>query len=257
MLNSEVSMQLNLKDKVALVTGASRGIGRAIATTLAEAGALVVINYKSNQAAADEVVAAIVAAEGQASAIQADVSDAAEVERLFKQVLERYGKIDILVNNAGITRDTLLLRMKEEDFDAVLQTNLRGVYLCTKAALRPMTRARGGRIINITSVVGLMGNAGQANYAAAKAGIIGFSKAAAREMASRNITVNSIAPGYIETELTCVLSETVRAAILENIPLGRLGTPQDVANLVCFLASDAASYITGQTLTVDGGMVMH
>jgi 3-oxoacyl-[acyl-carrier protein] reductase len=252
-----VDMQISLKDKVALVTGASRGIGRSIATTLAGAGALVVINYKSNAVAADDVVNTITAAEGRAAAIQADVSDAAEVEQLFKQVLDRYGKIDILVNNAGITRDTLLLRMKEEDFDAVLQTNLRGVYLCTKAALRPMTKARGGRIINITSVVGLMGNAGQANYAAAKAGIIGFTKAAAREMASRNITVNAVAPGYIETELTGVLSETVRQAILENIPLGRLGQPQDVADLVCFLASDAAGYITGQTLTVDGGMVMH
>jgi 3-oxoacyl-[acyl-carrier protein] reductase len=250
-------MQISLKDKVALVTGASRGIGRAIATTLAGAGALVVVNYKSNTAAADEVVSAITAAEGRAAAAQADVSDSAEVERLFKQLLDRYGKIDILVNNAGSTRDTLLLRMKEEDFDAVLQTNLRGVYLCTKAALRPMTKARGGRIINITSVVGLMGNAGQANYAAAKAGIIGFTKAAAREMASRNITVNAVAPGYIETELTSVLSETVRQAIMENVPLGRLGQPQDVANLVCFLASDAAGYITGQTLTVDGGMVMH
>jgi 3-oxoacyl-[acyl-carrier protein] reductase len=250
-------MQLSLKDKVALVTGASRGIGRAIAMTLAEAGAIVVVNYKSNQAAADAVLHDIAAAEGRATAIQADVSQPAEVERLFKEVLERYGKLDILVNNAGITRDTLLLRMKEDDFDAVLQTNLRGVYLCTKAALRPMTKARGGRIINITSVVGLMGNAGQANYAAAKAGIIGFSKSAAREMASRNITVNCVAPGYIDTELTGVLSETVRAAIMENIPLGRLGVPQDVANTVCFLASDAASYITGQTLTVDGGMVMH
>jgi 3-oxoacyl-[acyl-carrier protein] reductase len=250
-------MQINLKDKVALVTGGSRGIGRSIAATLAGAGALVVINYKSNAAAAEEVVSAITAAEGRAAAIQADVSASPEVERLFKELLDRYGKIDILVNNAGITRDTLLLRMKEEDFDAVLQTNLRGVYLCTKAALRPMTKARSGRIINITSVVGLIGNAGQANYAAAKAGIIGFTKAAAREIASRNITVNAIAPGYIETELTDVLSETVRQAILENIPLGRLGQPQDVANLVCFLASDAAGYITGQTLTVDGGMVMH
>jgi 3-oxoacyl-[acyl-carrier protein] reductase len=250
-------MRLDLKDKIALVTGGSRGIGRAIATTLADAGATVVVNYKGNQTAADEVVRAIAAAEGQATATQADVSKPEDVERLFKDVLERYGKLDILVNNAGITRDTLLLRMKEDDFDAVLQTNLRGVYLCTKAALRPMTKARGGRIINITSVVGLMGNAGQSNYAAAKAGIIGFTKSAAREMASRNITINAVAPGYIETELTGVLSETMRAAILENIPLGRLGAPQDVANLVCFLASDAAAYITGQTLTVDGGMVMH
>jgi len=250
-------MRLDLKDKIALVTGGSRGIGRAIATTLADAGATVVVNYKGNQTAADEVVRAIAAADGQATATQADISKPEDVERLFKDVLERYGKLDILVNNAGITRDTLLLRMKEDDFDAVLQTNLRGVYLCTKAALRPMTKARGGRIINITSVVGLMGNAGQSNYAAAKAGIIGFTKSAAREMASRNITINAVAPGYIETELTGVLSESMRAAILENIPLGRLGMPQDVANLVCFLASDAATYITGQTLTVDGGMVMH
>jgi 3-oxoacyl-[acyl-carrier protein] reductase len=250
-------MQISLKEKVVLITGGSRGIGRAIATTLAGAGATVVIDYKGNQAAADEVVGAITAADGQALAIQADVSKQEEVERLFKAVLERYSRLDVLVNNAGITRDTLLLRMKEEDFDEVLQTNLRGVYLCTRAALRPMTKARGGRIINITSVVGLTGNAGQANYAAAKAGIIGFTKSAAREMASRNITVNAVAPGYIETDLTGVLSESVRAAILENIPLGRLGTPQDVANLVCFLASDAAAYITGQTLTVDGGMVIH
>jgi 3-oxoacyl-[acyl-carrier protein] reductase len=250
-------MRLDLKDKIALVTGGSRGIGRAIATTLADSGATVVVNYKGNQTAADEVVRAIAAEDGQATATQADVSKPEDVERLFKDVLQRYGKLDILVNNAGITRDTLLLRMKEDDFDAVLQTNLRGVYLCTKAALRPMTKARGGRIINITSVVGLMGNAGQSNYAAAKAGIIGFTKSAAREMASRNITINAVAPGYIETELTGVLSETMRAAILENIPLGRLGAPQDVANLVCFLASDAAAYITGQTLTVDGGMVMH
>jgi len=250
-------MQLSLKDKVALVTGGSRGIGRSIATTLAAAGATVVVNYKGNQAAADEVVRAIEAAEGVALAVQADISKPDEVERLFKGVLERYGKIDILVNNAGITRDTLLLRMKEDDFDAVIDTNLRGVYLCTKAALRPMTKARSGRIINITSVVGLMGNAGQSNYAAAKAGIIGFTKAAAREMASRNITVNAVAPGYVETELTGVLSDQIRTAILENIPLGRMGTPQDVANVVCFLASAAAAYITGQTLTMDGGMVMH
>ena len=250
-------MQLSLKEKVALVTGGSRGIGRAISTTLAAAGATVVVNYKGNQAAADEVVQVIGEAEGQALAVQADIGKPDEVERLFKTTLERFGKLDILVNNAGVTRDTLLLRMKEDDFDTVLDTNLRGVYLCTKAALRPMTRARGGRIINITSVIGLIGNAGQANYAAAKAGIIGFTKSVAREMASRNITVNAIAPGYIETELTGILGEQIRSAVLETIPLGRLGVPQDVANVVCFLASDAASYITGQTLTVDGGMVMH
>ncbi len=249
-------MQISLKDKVAVVTGGSRGIGRAISTTLAAAGATVVVNYQRNAAAAEETVAAITAADGAAISVQADVSVAEDVERLFKTVIERYGTVDILVNNAGITRDTLLLRMKEDDFDAVIDTNLRGVYLCTKAALRPMTKARSGRIINITSVVGLIGNAGQSNYAAAKAGIIGFTRAVAREMASRNITVNAVAPGYIETELTAGLGDQVRAAILKAIPLGRLGAPQDVANLVCFLASDAAAYITGQTLTVDGGMVM-
>lgn len=249
-------MQIALKDKIAVVTGGSRGIGRAISMILAAAGATVVVNYQRNAAAAEETVAAITAADGAAIGMQADVSLAEDVERMFKTVIERYGTVDILVNNAGITRDTLLLRMKEDDFDAVIDTNLRGVYLCTKAALRPMTKARSGRIINITSVVGLIGNAGQSNYAAAKAGIIGFTRAVAREMASRNITVNAVAPGYIETELTAGLGDQVRAAILEAIPLGRLGTPQDVANLVCFLASDAAAYITGQTLTVDGGMVM-
>lgn len=249
-------MQISLQDKVAIVTGGSRGIGRAIVETLAAAGARVVVNYKSNAAAAEEVVHAIEGANGKALAVQADVSTAEGVEALFKATLDQFGRLDILVNNAGITRDTLLLRMKEDDFDAVLDTNLRGVFLCTKAALRPMSKAKGGRIINITSVVGLMGNPGQSNYAAAKAGLIGFTKSVAREMASRAITVNAVAPGYIETELTDVLSEQVRGAILENIPLGRLGEPRDVANLVCFLASDAASYITGQTLTVDGGMVM-
>jgi len=249
-------MLISLKEKVAIVTGGSRGIGRGIALALADTGAIVVVNYKGNQAAADEVVATIEAKEGQALAIQADIALADDVDRLFKTVLERYGRLDILVNNAGITRDTLLLRMKETDFDAVLDTNLRGAYLCSRAALRPMTKARTGRIINITSVVGLIGNAGQANYSAAKAGLIGFTKAVARKMASRAITVNAIAPGYIETELTAGLGDQIRTAILENIPLGRLGTPEDIANTVCFLASDYAAYITGQTITVDGGMVM-
>ncbi|MDZ4716828.1 MAG: 3-oxoacyl-[acyl-carrier-protein] reductase [Roseiflexaceae bacterium] len=249
-------MLISLKEKVAIVTGGSRGIGRGIALALADTGAIVVVNYKGNQAAADEVVATIEAKEGQALAIQADIALADDVDRLFKTVLERYGRLDILVNNAGITRDTLLLRMKETDFDAVLDTNLRGAYLCSRAALRPMTKARTGRIINITSVVGLIGNAGQANYSAAKAGLIGFTKAVAREMASRAITVNAIAPGYIDTELTAGLGDQIRTAILENIPLGRLGTPEDIANTVCFLASDYAAYITGQTITVDGGMVM-
>jgi len=216
----------------------------------------VVVNYKSNADAAQDVVSAIAAAGGAGLAVQADVSTAEGVDALFKATLEQFGRLDILVNNAGITRDTLLLRMKEDDFDAVIDTNLRGVFLCTKAALRPMTKAKGGRIINITSVVGLMGNAGQANYAAAKAGLIGFTKSVAREMASRAITVNAVAPGYIATELTGVLSDQVKAEIMAGIPLARLGQPEDVAAMVCFLASDAASYITGQTLAVDGGMVM-
>jgi 3-oxoacyl-[acyl-carrier protein] reductase len=249
-------MQISLKDKVAIVTGGSRGIGRAVALELAAAGAAVVVNYKGNQAAASEVVQLIEQREGRALAIQADVAQPADVERLFKQVVDTFGRLDILVNNAGMTRDTLLLRMKEADFDAVIDTNLRGTYLCTRAALRPMTRARGGRIINITSVVGLIGNAGQSNYAAAKAGLLGFTKSVAREMASRAITVNAVAPGYIDTEMTSGLGDQIKEAILENIPLGRLGTPEDIAGVVCFLASDAAAYITGQTLTVDGGMVM-
>lgn len=249
-------MKLDLSGRVALVTGGGRGIGRAITTTLAAAGAMVVVNYQRNAATAEETVGAIRAAGGTAQAMQADVSQASEVEQLFKTTLDTYGRLDVLVNNAGITRDTLLLRMKEEDFDSVIQNNLRSVYLCTRAALRPMTKQRSGRIINITSVVGLTGNVGQANYAAAKAGIIGFTKSTAREMASRNITVNAVAPGFVETELTDVMSSEARKAILENIPLGRLGQPQDIAGLVCFLASDAAAYITGQTFTIDGGMVM-
>jgi 3-oxoacyl-[acyl-carrier protein] reductase len=249
-------MKVDLTDRVALVTGAGRGIGRAIAATLAGAGAQVVVNYQQNATAAEETVAAITAAGGTAQAVQADVSQGVEVERLFKTTLETYGQLDILVNNAGTTRDMLLLRMKEEDFDAILQTNLRSVYLCTRAALRPMSKRRGGRIINISSVVGLMGNAGQANYAASKAGIIGFTKSTAREMASRGITVNAVAPGFIETELTNVMSDEIRKNLLGTIPLGRFGQSQEVAGLVCFLASDAAAYITGQTLTIDGGMVM-
>ncbi|MBC8161894.1 MAG: 3-oxoacyl-[acyl-carrier-protein] reductase [Roseiflexaceae bacterium] len=249
-------MQITLNGRVAIVTGGSRGIGRAIAEALAAAGATVVVNYKSNTTAAEDVVQAISLAGGHAVAVQADVSTAEGVDALFKATADTYGRLDVLVNNAGITRDGLLLRMKESDFDAVIDTNLRGAYLCTKAALRPMSKAKGGRIINITSVVGLMGNAGQANYAAAKAGLIGFTKSVAREMASRAITVNAVAPGYIATELTDALTDQVRAAVLETIPLGRLGSAQDVASLVCFLASDYAAYITGQTLTVDGGMVM-
>jgi 3-oxoacyl-[acyl-carrier protein] reductase len=249
-------MQIRLDDRIALVTGGSRGIGRAIAQSLATTGATVIVNYRGNQAAADETVASIEAAGGKAVAIQADVANAEDVDRLFKEVIERFGRIDILVNNAGITRDTLMLRMKDDDWDAVMDTNLRGLFLCTRAALRPMTRARWGRIINITSVVGLIGNAGQANYAAAKAGIIGFSKSVAREIGSRSITVNAVAPGFIDTELTAVLGPDTREALIKQIPLGRLGAPEDVASLVTFLASEQAAYITGQTFNTDGGMVM-
>ncbi|MEI8167559.1 MAG: 3-oxoacyl-[acyl-carrier-protein] reductase [Chloroflexales bacterium] len=249
-------MKLDLTGRVALVTGGGRGIGRAIAQSLAAAGARVAINYRGNAAAAAETVAAIQAADGQVTAVQADVADGTAVEGLVKTTIATYGRLDILVNNAGITRDTLLMRMKDEDFDQVVNTNLRGVFLCTRAVLRQMSKQRGGRIINIASVVGITGNAGQANYAAAKAGIIGFTRATAREMAARNVTVNAVAPGFIETEMTGVLGEETRKAILASIPLARLGQPNEVANLVTFLASDAAAYITGQTFTIDGGMVM-
>lgn len=249
-------MKLDLTGKVALVTGASRGIGRAIAIALAQSGARVVVNYKGNTVAADEVVASIAAFGGEALAVQADVAQTVEVERLIGQTLEAWGRVDVLVNNAGITRDTLLLRMKDDDFDAVLHTNLRSVYLCTRAALKPMLKQRGGSIINISSVVGLTGNAGQANYAAAKAGIIGFTKATAREVASRNVRVNAVAPGFITTDLTSTLGDETLQAITATIPLGKLGSPDDVAPTVCFLASDAAAYITGQTFAVDGGMTM-
>ena len=249
-------MQITLTDRVALVTGGSRGIGRAISLALAAAGATVVVNYRGNAAAADETIAAISAAGGKAIAIQADVANGDDVKRLFSEVSSAYGRLDILVNNAGITRDTLMMRMKDEDWDAVLDTNLKSQFLTTRAAISTMVRARYGRIINITSVVGLMGNAGQANYAAAKAGIIGFTKSVAREIGSRSITVNAVAPGFIDTELTAVLNDEMREALKKQIPLGRLGSPEDVAGVVTFLASDQAAYITGQTFNCDGGMVM-
>ena len=249
-------MQITLTDRVALVTGGSRGIGRAISSALAAAGATVVVNYRGNAAAADETIAAITASGGKAIAIQADVANGDDVKRLFSEVTSAYGRLDILVNNAGITRDTLMMRMKDEDWDAVLDTNLKSQFLTTRAAISTMVRARYGRIINITSVVGLMGNAGQANYAAAKAGIIGFTKSVAREIGSRSITVNAVAPGFIDTELTAVLNDDMREALKKQIPLGRLGSPEDVAGVVTFLASDQAAYITGQTFNCDGGMVM-
>jgi 3-oxoacyl-[acyl-carrier protein] reductase len=250
-------MQGELAEQVALVTGASRGIGRAIAVRLAANGARVYVNFVRDAAAGADTVKQIRAAGGVAEVVQFDVADAAAASSAIQDMVKSTGALHVLVNNAGMAIDNLVLRLKPEEWDAVMAVNLRGTFNCTRAAARTMIRAHYGRIINLSSVIAQMGNAGQAAYAAAKAGIIGFTKAAAREMASRNITVNAVAPGYIETELTGVLTETVRQAILENIPLGRLGHPQDVANLVCFLASDAAAYITGQTLTVDGGMVMH
>lgn len=248
---------MNLDGKVALVTGGSRGIGRAIALLLAERGAKVVINYVRGQDEAKAVVAAIESKGGQAQALQGDVSVAAEAQNLVDQTVKTFGKIDILVNNAGITKDTLMMRMSESDWDAVLDTNLKGAYLCAKAALRPMLRSKGGRIINISSVSGQAGSGGQANYSAAKAGLIGFTKALAREVGSRNITVNAVAPGFIETDMTNVLAEEFKKKALEQIPLERFGQPQDVAEAVVFLASDAAGYITGQVLAVNGGMVMN
>ncbi|HZQ98513.1 MAG TPA: 3-oxoacyl-[acyl-carrier-protein] reductase [Chloroflexota bacterium] len=249
-------MSRSLQGRAALVTGGGRGIGRAIALRLGELGASVAVNYRQDAAAANEVVEHIKAAGGQAVAIQGDVADVAAPEALVKATTEAFGKIDILVNNAGIIRDGLLVRMSDEDWEAVLQTNLRGAFLCTRAALRPMLRQRWGRIVNITSVSGIMGNAGQANYAAAKAGLIGLTKATAREAAGRNVTVNAVAPGFVTTELTVGLPDKVKEAILNQIPVGRFGEPDDVAAAVAYLVSDAAAYVTGHVLAVDGGLAM-
>ena len=245
-----------LAEKTALVTGASRGIGRATALELAKAGAKVALNFAGNRAAAEEVAALIEAAGGEALLVQADVGDPAAVDTMIKAVVARFGKIDILVNNAGITRDNLIMRMKEEDWDAVIHTNLKGIFNCTKAVTRLMMKQKYGRIVNMTSVVGVMGNAGQSNYAAAKAGVIGFTKSMAKELASRNITVNAVAPGYISTDMTANLPEQAKSELQSQIPLQRLGNPEDVAAAVLFLVSPGADYITGQTLHVDGGMVM-
>jgi len=245
----------SLQGSVALVTGASRGIGRAVAQALAAEGAQVVVNYARSSTAAEELVAQIEADGGSAMALQADVSKVDEVDALISTVLEKCGRIDILVNNAGITRDTLLLRMKPEDWQAVIDLNLTGVFLCTRAVAKAMLKQRSGRIINIASVAGQMGNPGQANYSAAKAGVIGFTKTVAKEMASRGVTVNAVAPGFIETDMTSELPNT--DDILKFIPLGRFGKPEDIAGMVRFLAADpAAAYITGQVFNVDGGMVM-
>lgn len=245
-----------LRGKTALVTGASRGIGRDIALTLAEAGADVAVNYAGSEAKAEEVVDKIKAMGRRAFAVQANVASYKEVEAMVKRVTETFGRLDILVNNAGITRDNLLMRMKESEWDEVIETNLKGVFNGIKAVSRPMMRQRSGRIINLASVVGVAGNAGQANYTAAKAGVIGLTKTAAKELASRGITVNAVAPGFIETDMTAKLGDEIQKKLIEQIPLGKLGQPQDVARVVRFLASDDAAYITGQTLHVDGGMVM-
>ncbi|MFN2118561.1 MAG: 3-oxoacyl-[acyl-carrier-protein] reductase [Candidatus Promineifilaceae bacterium] len=244
-----------LEGKVALVTGSSRGIGRAIATELAVRGAKVVINYHSNPQAAEEVVKAIVEQGGSAVAVQADVSDFDAAQMLIKATIDNFGQIDILVNNAGTTEDTLLMMMKEEQWDSVIDTNLKSVFNCCKAAARPMVRRKqGGRIINISSVSGLVGQAGQTNYAASKAGIIGFTKSLAKELGSRNITVNAVAPGFVLTDLTADLSEDLVEQTLAFIPLGRWGELEEIANVVAFLASDQSSYITGQVIAVDGGI---
>ncbi|WP_054956447.1 3-oxoacyl-[acyl-carrier-protein] reductase [Paenibacillus dakarensis] len=245
-----------LKGQTALVTGASRGIGRSIALALADMGANVAVNYSGNENAAAEVVSEIRAKGVEAIALKANVGISAEADGLVKQVLDTWGRIDILVNNAGITRDNLIMRMKEEEFDQVIETNLKGVFNCLKAVTRPMMKQRYGRIINISSVVGALGNAGQANYVAAKAGVIGLTKSAARELASRGITVNAVAPGFIDTDMTRELSEEMREKMLGDIPLARLGKPEEIADVVTFLVSSGAGYMTGQTLHVDGGMYM-
>ena len=240
--------------RVAIVTGASRGIGRAIAVALARGGAAVVVNYTSRADAAAQTVEALKDAGGRALAFRADVVDPGEAAGLVKAAVDEFGRVDILVNNAGVTRDNLILRMKDEDWDTVLGVNLKGAFNCTRAAARGMVKNHYGRIINISSVVGLTGNSGQANYCAAKAGLIGFTKAMAKELGSRNITVNAVAPGFITTEMTAGLAEEMKEKMLAQVPLKRFGGPEEVAGVVAFLASDAAGYITGQTITVDGGM---
>lgn len=247
----------DLAGKVAMVTGGSRGIGRAISLALARHGARVVVNYLGNASAAEATAREIVACGSQCLTVQADVSKPEEVHRLIDQVLDTFGRIDILVNNVGLTQDDLIVRMSEKKWDQVMDANLRSAFLCTRAALRPMLRQRWGRIINISSVGGMVGNAGQANYAAAKAGLIGFTKAVAKEVASRNITANAVAPGFVETEQTRNITGPQKEAITRMIPMGRTATPEDIAPAVLFLASEEAAYITGHVLNVDGGVVMH
>ena len=243
-----------LSGQRALVTGASRGIGRAVALRLASEGASVALNYNSGQQEAETVAAEITAAGGSAVTLQGNVADATQAEALVDAAAEALGGLDILVNNAGITRDNLLMRLSEDDWDAVIDTNLKGAFLCTKAAIRPMLRQRSGRIVNMSSVVAITGNPGQANYTAAKAGLIGFTRTVAREVASRGITVNAIAPGFIATQMVDSIPEELQAQIRERIPLGAFGTPEDVAGCVAFLVSADAAYITGQVLSIDGGL---
>ena len=245
-----------LEGKVALVTGAAKGIGRAIALTLAAEKATVVVNYNGSKERAEQVVEEIKALGADGMAYQCNVADTAAAADMIKEVIKTYGKLDILVNNAGITRDNLIMKMTEEDFDAVIDANLKGCFNTIKAVSRQMLKQRAGRIINITSVSGILGNAGQANYAASKAGIIGLTKTMARELASRGITVNAVAPGFVDTDMTQVLPENVREAATAQIPLGRFGKPEDIANMVAYLASEKASYITGQIISVDGGMAI-
>ncbi|RSD28056.1 3-oxoacyl-[acyl-carrier-protein] reductase [Mesobacillus subterraneus] len=247
---------MRLEGKAALVTGASRGIGREIALELAKEGAAVAVNYAGSEAKALEVVDEIKAMGRDAFAIQADVSNSDSVSDMVKETIERFGKLDILVNNAGITKDNLLMRMKESEWDDVININLKGVFLCTKAVTRQMMKQRSGRIVNISSIVGVSGNPGQANYVAAKSGVIGLTKTTAKELSSRGITVNAIAPGFITTDMTDKLNEEVKTEMLKQIPLARFGEPKDIARTVVFLASEDGGYMTGQTLHVDGGMVM-
>ena len=247
---------MNFAGKTAVVTGGSRGLGRAVCLELAKGGANVVLCYAGNEAAAGETVAACEALGAKALAVRCDVAKADEVKALMDAAVQAFGRIDILVNNAGITRDDLVMRMKEEDFDAVLATNLKGAFLCCKTAARTMIKQRFGRVVNVSSVVGLRGNAGQSNYAASKAGLIGLTKSLAKELATRGVTVNAVAPGFIDTDMTAVLPEAARAALLDTIPMKRLGTGADVAAAVAFFASEEAGYLTGQVLCVDGGMAV-